>query len=375
MTRSALGQADVSDTELAGMVATSLQVDRVELLTSIAEVAPYDLEALTTAGRYWVHGTARHAGGDSPYRFYVKVVQSWERSPIFAFVPEDIREAALAGLPWRREPQVYRSDLALRLPAGLSMPACYGVFDVDDLSAAIWLETIDAMQASWDTDRFRAAAYLLGRLAASSTVAPVASIAGVGNVPRQYAFGRLAHQVLPPLRGADIWNHPLVSATFDDDLRKDLTAAAEALPEYLDELDDVPDGTLHGDACTRNLLVTSNNGFVVIDFGFWGRGPLGFDLTQLLMGEVQMGERPAAELAVLEQACLPAYRQGLLDEGVEMSESRLRRAHALLMLEFAGLSAVPLEFLDGPPTPERQRIAAERAESARFILDLVADTA
>ena len=81
----------------------------------------------------------------------------------------------------------------------------------------------------------------------------------------------------------------------------------------LAELDDVPVLTLHGDACTRNLLVrrgSMNEGFVLIDFGFWGRGPVGYDLTQLLVGEVQLGERPADELPALEAACLRRTSRG-----------------------------------------------------------------
>jgi hypothetical protein len=54
---------------------------------------------------------------------------------------------------------------------------------------------------------------------------------------------------------------------------------------------------------------------------------------------------------------------------------KLRRAHALLMLEFAGLTSVPFELLEGPPTNEGLRIATERAAAARFMLDLVAETA
>jgi hypothetical protein len=44
------------------------------------------------------------------------------------------------------------------------------------------------------------------------------------------------------------------------------------------------------------------------------------------------------------------------------------------MVLFSGLSAVPFEHLGAPPTPELHRIAAERAASARFILDLLAET-
>ena len=129
---------------------------------------------------------------------------------------------------------------------------------------------------------------------------------------------------------------------------------------------------MHGDACSRNLLVRRPHGdMVLIDFGFFGEGPVGFDLGQLLLGEVQTGERPAACLPSLEQACVPAYVTGLADEGVVMSEDVVRRAHALEMLLFSGLSAVPFEHLDGPLTPGVTDLAAQRAHAARFVLDLV----
>lgn len=101
-----LGIADVDDGRLAAMVADQLGVPSAEIVSVEAEVAPYDLEALTTAGRYWVRGTARHDGGVAPFAFFVKVVQSWSRSPIFAFVPAQMREAALAAMPWEREPRI-----------------------------------------------------------------------------------------------------------------------------------------------------------------------------------------------------------------------------------------------------------------------------
>jgi Ser/Thr protein kinase RdoA (MazF antagonist) len=168
-----------------------------------------------------------------------------------------------------------------------------------------------------------------------------------------------------------------MAAAFDDQLRADLQAAALAMPAYLDELDGMTVGTIHGDACRRNLLVSraDPHRFVLIDYGFWGRAPLGFDLSQLLVGDVQTGERPASELPALENACLTAYHRGLQDEGVDVDLDRLRRAHALLMLEFAGLSSVPFELLEAPPTDEGLRVATERAAAARFMLDLVADTA
>jgi hypothetical protein len=367
-----LGAADVSDEALTAMVGDSLDVDGVELVDGQVAVAAYDLEALTTAGRYWVRGTARHSGGQSSYAFFVKVVQSWTRSPQFQRVPEPLREIAAAGLPWRNEPAVYRSDLAARLPTGLAMPRAHAVVEIDDLSAGLWLQAIAHDPSRWQPPTFARAAYLLGRLAASPRVRPLRSL-GSSDVVRGYGHGRLEHQVLPALRTPELWNHPLVAPAFDPVQRDRLLATADALPQLLQELDGAPLGTAHGDACPRNLLVRPEdpNGFVLIDFGFWCEAPLGFDLTQLLVGEIQTGERSAAELAELEATCLPAYRQGLHDEGISISLEALRRSHALLMLLYFGLSAAPLEVLFGLPAPGSADVIQERARAATFVLDLL----
>lgn len=371
--RSILGPADVSDDAFLAMVSASLGVDEAEVLTCGVDVADYDIEALTTAGRYWVHGTASHCGVESAYAFFVKVVQSWTRTPHFQYVPEEMRELAMAGLPWRSEPAVYRSDLADRLPEGLSLPPVHAVIDIDDESAAMWLGAVDVDPTRWSVETFARAAYLLGRLAASPQVRPLTEL-GKTDVARGYAGSRVKGQVLPALQSEELWRHPLVAETFDSDLRARILAAADALPGMLDELDSMPLGTAHGDACPRNLLATSGvpDDFVLIDFNFWSEAPLGFDLSQLLLGEVQLGERPAAELAELEEACLSAYLRGLHAEGSDASPEKVRRAHALLMWLFGGLSAVPLEVLFGSAPPEHA--VRERAQAAAFTLDLVEAT-
>ena len=134
-------------------------------------------------------------------------------------------------------------------------------------------------------------------------------------------------------------------------------------------------GTAHGDACTRNLLVAADRPeLVLIDFGFWGPQPYGFDLGQLLLGEVQLGERPAAALPDDERACLAAYVDGLRAEGCDVDVAAVERGHALQMLLFGALPSLPFELLDAPPTPAAIEISRQRAAAARFVLDLVAAT-
>ncbi|MFY9913974.1 MAG: phosphotransferase [Nocardioidaceae bacterium] len=375
--RTVLGAADVDDTQLAQLVATLLErpVEQVTLLDSCATEVPYDLPAITTAGRYWVRGHADVGDEVRPFSLFVKHVQSWSRSPFFAEVPADIAEMAEAGVPWRTEPLAYLSELRHRLPVGLRMPRAVGVFDLDEKSASIWLEEVVAQTTPWDTAHYARAAFLLGRLAGSPRVRDFAHVGRFSWTVHTYLEGRLRYQVLPMLREESIWRHPLVAGAFDDGLREHLLAAADRVDDLVDELAAMPLGTAHGDACPNNLLVTAeDDGFVLIDYGFWGEAPLGFDLGQLLVGDVQVGRRSADMLSELERSIVPAYIDGLRAEGHDVPTSVVRRAHALHLMVFTGLSTLPFELLGADRSPDLDRLAAERAEIARFSLRLLEAT-
>ncbi len=377
--RAALGPADVDDATLAGMVATLHGVGdaEVQVLDSCVTEFPYDLPAITTAGRYVVSGTASVSGEPTPYALFVKVVQSWSRSPFFQMVPEEIREMAEASVPWRTEALAYDSDLADRLPEGLAMPRAVGVFDLDEKSAAIWLPMLDVVPRRWDDARYDRAAYLLGRLAGSPRVAPLAGVGQHSFTMRDYTFGRLTNQVLPMLRDAGIWAHPLVAATFGPDLRDRLLAAADEVPAYVEELMTLPHTAAHGDSCPNNLLATAGtDDFTLIDYGFWNPLPVGADLSQLLIGDVQIGKQRAGDLAARDDAHVGEYVRGLRDEGCDIPDAVVRRSHALHMLLMSGLSALPDELLDKDPTdPAVLTQSTDRAAIARFSLDRVEQTA
>ena len=375
--RTALGPADVTDEQLAAMVADLLGSEKhtTALSSSFADEVPYELPAITTAGRYWVHGLALVRGRDVPFRLFAKHVQSWTRSPFFTDVPAEFREQAAAAVPWRTEGLVYRSDLRERLPEGLSMPRCLGVFDLDELSTGIWLEPIPIRPARWTTALHAHAAHLLGRMAASPGVLELAKVGEHDFHVRDYLHGRLEVQVLPMLHDPQVWEHPLIAASFDADLRGRLIGAAEQAAELVEELSTYPLLTSHGDACPNNLLTTDVPGeLVLIDFGFWALQPVGFDLAQLLVGDAQLGRAGTANLAAVDGAIVAAYVAGLRAEGADMTLQDVRRAHALQLLVFTGLSAIPVEHLDQPPTPALHQIAETRAAITRFSLDLVEAT-
>jgi hypothetical protein len=371
-----LGPADVADDELAAFAAASLGARHATVLTSSARVFPYDRPAITTAGRYLVTGTARTGTGQvRAFSFFVKVIHAYQRSPLRFAIPAHLRTRADALIPWHTEADLYRSDLPDRLPHGLTIPRAAAVRDLDADSAALWLEQVPARRIAWDTRRHAQAAYLLGRFAASRAVAPVATAVHGARTPRVYADAWLVHVVLPALAGTDIWSHPLVRDTFDTRLRHRLLTAADALPALLDELDDAPAAAAHGDACTANLLYAGDrDALVMVDLGFCGQAPLGTDLGQLILGEVQTGQRRPADLPGLESASLPAYLAGIRAEGGTARLAHVRRTHAALMTVFSALPSVPLEHLHDRPTPRLRRLFRGRAAIARFALDLLDDT-
>ena len=376
--RSPLGPADVDAATFTGIVARALgeEPQDVTVLGSAASVVAYSLDAITTAGRYWVTARAATPGGERSVRLFVKHVQSWSRSPFFQFVPEELRAMAATSVPWRTEPLVYGSDLHRRLPPGLTMPVALHVAFLDDTSAAIWLPALDVVEHQWDTADFVRAAHLLGRLAGSPAVAELAELGDADGGPRTartYADGRLAAQVAPALRSKELWQAPWLEDAFDADLRAGLLAALDAVPSFVDELEACPAGTAHGDACPNNLLrTTGSDDITLIDYGFFSRQSLGFDLGQLLVGDVQIGRRDAATLPETAAACLPAYVEGLRAEGVSVGTDTVARAHALHLLVFSGLSAPLMD--PGAPGADADALAAEareRAAISRFCLGLV----
>lgn len=371
--RVSLGAADVTDEHLARMVADLLEVAEVELSDVKVEEVAYDIPAITTAARHWVSGTATSLDGHQQFRMFVKHIQSWQRHPFFQHVPAEFRDLAVAGVPWRTEAEIYRSDLADRLPEGLAMPRALDVVDLDDLSAAVWLEVVPTRDVRWDLDRYRRAAYLVGRLAASPAVAPLASLREVEWSLGIYTSGRLDVQVIPMLMSDEVWQHPLCSA-FDVGLRDRLRAAAEQAEALAAEGDALPWLTSHGDACPNNLLDDGSGDVVMIDFGYWGGAPVGFDLQCLLVGDVQIGKRSAATLAEVDETIIAAYVEGLRAEGCDIPEAVVRRSHAIRSLLMTGLSTVPVDLFDRPVTDDTQRIADDRALIARYCLDALDST-
>jgi hypothetical protein len=369
-----LGPAALDDTARRAAIESQVGRPVTAVEGAVTEVA-YDVPSITTVGRWWVRGTARTEDESHPFAFFVKAVQPWSRSPFFEHVPVEHRQAAAAIYPWRTEPAVYRSALADALPSGLGMPRAGAVAELDGPLAVMWLDAVEADEPTWDEARYARAAHLLGRLAARPATRSLATVGGFHLDAAHYLDGRVSMQVLPILR-SPIWEHPALRAFAD--LRQPLMARIPDLAAIAAEIDALPRLAAHGDACPNNLLAdrADPDGFVLIDFGLWNELAVGHDLTQLLVGDIQIGRRSASALgglASLAELLLTAYADGLDAEGLVLDLAVLRRSLALHLFLFAGLTALPFEMLDGPPEV-LANLVEDRAEMARFSLDLLAAT-
>ena len=132
-------------------------------------------------------------------------------------------------------------------------------------------------------------------------------------------------QVAPALRSADLWQAPWIADAFDDELRERLLDALDQVPSFVDELEAAPQPSrtatpARTTCCAPPGPTTSPSSTTASG----ACSAVGFDLGQLLVGDVQIGRRPAATLPELEAACLPAYVEGLRAEGSRSTPPRSR---------------------------------------------------
>ena len=339
------------------------------------EPVDYDIGSPTTAGLFRVRGYTADGGHTTAWSLFLKVIQSFRHWPLLHILPPDMRERALTETVWRYEADVYASDLASTLPAGLRLPRLHQVDDLGEDRLALWLEDVATVDTPWDLPRFRRAGRLLGRLAARLTrddCLPPSTVGEHGEGNRVWYTGRVLVAALPALREDVTWAHPLVAASADPRLRADLFELAERVPAMLDALDQLPQTFMHGDASPQNLLVPIDepDGFVVIDWSMGGLVAVGYDLGQLLIGLAHAGQLDIQLLPAIHDAILGSYTAGLAEEGMPVDEELVRYGFDAALVVRSAFTALPLERLAEPPTDELAEQFAYRARLTRYLVDL-----
>lgn len=265
---------------------------------------------------------------------------------------------------WRREHNLYPSDLLSRLPAGLAAPRCFGVADRPGDHYWVWLEEIaDDYQGVWPVARYGTAARHLGRLAGAyaGSWQPSGYPWLARATLRQFAGGmrRIAPWSADPASTAQALEHPVFRRLFTEVGRARFAAWVLGIDRLLDALDTLPRTLGHQDAYPTNLMSrrddTGREVTVLLDWGMAGIAPIGGDLAQLFIGLFQNNAHLTPEET--ERLVAEPYLQGLREAswiGEDGPALLGFRATSLFRLTF-----LMLFFLGGPTTGAADTLNSE----------------
>lgn len=300
----------------------------------------------------------------TPFHLFRKVLHPASCSPVWPLIPPAFHDQVLKELHWLDEVSVYESSLSRDLPAPVSMPRVWHVDAPEPQRRGLWMEPVpDA--ARWDLPCYIASARALGALSGRWPESRVSRELGRSPRSLQGLFhGRITQAVLPALADPAVWEHPALAQ--QGDLRAALAHLASRGPELLARAEALPQALAHGDAAPANMLWPDDTRLVLIDWSYAGSSPYGSDLAQLVAGRAVAGIDE--NLAVLVEAVVPAYVEGLASEGVRVGTAEVQLALAAHLLVRSGFSAVLLERPDldaDALLPARVRLARTAVELAQ----------
>jgi hypothetical protein len=304
-------------------------------------------------------------------RLVVKVLQSALHG-LAPQIPAVERERIAAMIPWRLEWEVYTGDTAQRMPAGMRLPRVYAAIEHPDDRISLWLEDADPLHTPWTSSDLARAAEALGRLTVRRrdqqlrTRPDTTFLAHlVTNALRRWA--------IPQVRGDQLWAHPAFAQPPVAALRGALLDVAACVDDLLASLSAVPLVNTHGDPTPMNLLRprSAPGEFVLIDWGTAALGPVGWDVVPLVFGPAENGTAPPDDLADRLAVAVPAYVDGLAQEGMELSGDVVMAAVRACALIRYPLTSLPLSeaTVGAPRREDLMGYARRKAAFVRAVLD------
>lgn len=330
------------------------------------DVVDYSPGSPATASLHRLRGTDR-AG--APWSLFCKELQHVRHWASLALMPPAMAQQFADEFPWRSELELW--DSAALLPDGLRAPELFRLIDLGDDRLAVWMEDVE-VEDRWEVETFSRAASLLGRWNARSSSPEVLADSAYppGFALRMYAKRSVPLRGVAPLSDGVLWSHPWLSD--HGDLRESLQQLSSDLAVDLDRLDTHRQAMPHGDASPQNLLVPRDRSaqFVVIDISFRSPHALGFDLGQLLVGLVHAGQWPAARMAAVADAIVPAYPDGLAAEGITGVDQQVVDAFRTATMLRSGFDSMRYDLLSGPvDDPATRAVFDERLALTRFLVE------
>jgi len=339
-----------------------------EIATVEARPAAHRVDNMTTAALTHVSGTLVDG---TPWRLFVKTLRPAWRAPLWDQIPPTFHDSVRRELNWEDEPRIYTGPLSDDLPGDLRLPELYAI-DRDDELISLWLEDV-ADTTPWDVDRYRRTAHHLGRLAGRWTEDRAAEQLGVRRRTMKELFhGKISHADIPALADDALWETPgvLAATAAHGDVRGDLRRLAAVAPDLVEAYEGLPHALAHGDATPDNFRESGSGDIIAIDVSYVSPAPLGSDLSQLLVGRIESGAATADEFQSVTTTILPAYLDGLAQEGTHANPDAVEAGWAIALAVRSVFSELILDHRPDMDQAGRRELLARRALACRFGLDL-----
>jgi len=292
----------------------------------------YKLANPVSAGLFRFAGTARAGATDRPWSAVLKVLQTISDEDAARFrIAADVR--LHEAFRWDREACAYESGLFGDSSSGFRAARWLGSRRGAH-RCWVWLEDLGRDDERWDVSRYALAARHLGRFNGewlAGRPLPQEDWLSRGWLRTWLEIGLAshAHEVIDD---DAVWSEPIVRAEVDGDLRGRLRGAWARRSELLEALDRVPLTLCHLDSFRGNLFSTTKPSgdaeTVAVDWSYVGIGPLGTDLSQLVIASI-FYHGDDHDVRRLESACLPSYLAGLRESGWRGSASDVHTGYAL----------------------------------------------
>jgi tRNA A-37 threonylcarbamoyl transferase component Bud32 len=264
-------------------------------------------------------------GGELPYRVVLKIQKKWER-----YGDSD---------SWRREYDLYRSDLDSSFSDSLKWPKCYHA-ELNNDETQIWMEYIDGVSGLDLTgEMYERAAEELGRFQGKMyaeqpvVLQNLSNLSKVNFIKDGYLHYRGWNELYDYIRSDDceIPKHLCKMIIDIDDNADEIWSHIESLPIVL----------CHRDFWVANIFY-SNGKIGLIDWDTAGWGHMGEDIASLIADEADVDH-----MVEYYNKCVPAYYRGF-SEYADVSHISNHYIRELILYMFGYRLIEWFKFADSP---------------------------
>lgn len=235
-----------------------------------------------------ITGMAETTGGKLPYSVVMKTQKKWER-----YDDSD---------SWRREYDLYASDLSTCFTNSFRWPVCYHS-EINGDEMQLWMEYIDGVSGLKMTgEMYERAAYELGRFQGKLYAEQPAFLQRLTNLSKvEYAKNFYLHYRSWPVVHDYIRSD---SCEIPKHLCRMLIAVDERAEAIFNRIEKLPVVLCHRDFWIANIFY-SDDKIVVIDWDTTGWGYMGEDIASLIADEANVDN-----MVEYYHKCIPAYYEG-----------------------------------------------------------------